>query len=826
MLQGATYFSENFDTLDTIGLTNAGWQIDHNATAFETGTDFVLARHPYDPADYANDVWPPGNSGGPGTSFFDPDTGLPLVTPPGVNGHASSKTSGGYLISDSDRAGGSDNIGSLSEFWAITPSFSTVGSSAVWWHADADIDANNNGECLVTLDVSVDGGTTWVQAWAQAEPQRPIKAYNFNLNVDPAFEGGDPIGGYPVLGSYSQTKTWSGIHGRWHVQLPAIANNKPNVKVRIRYIEPADAWWIALDNIVVDNNPPPTGSQVVLSENFASGIPATWKNLSAPQKWGTGPLTNLDGSLKMQRSATDDRKIHVDLLRYLAILRAEGTNLAPANVLNWSVTNFTDYPETINFQPNAPLDGYYLYMMAGGSYAMWQPDNTNSVSDLDTPTLDLSLKSEVFLDFDSEWLNRIYSGSDPALRQIFLVQVSVDGGATFTNIFDYQAALSNIGEGDYFMHHYIPVPQAAGKSNVVFRFHAEGLDNGNLLDPGDPATGTRHQGFWAIDNVRVTANSGLSVQLPTDVVVTPSNTWSYLKMEGEGYTSKTAAESVGFTKSFAGDQRFGAHGTQILANDTTASKQGALFTKTGFGLFADKATYHVQFARTGTYYMYMRFTMFDNAANGTYLNEDSYFMPPDFNKDPQNDWPISPPAGNSGGYTEGCCGGSGWLFFPSVGDATRVSMNDTNVFEGKFLWNDIISSQFLNPTTQGEPSVRFAYEVTPAQLGIPLSFTIGSREGGLAIDMFLFSTSPDLMTTYTSQQLDALIVFPPLKITSVSSAGGSVTISWAADPAVRLQKTTTVTVPGSWADISSTVGASSHTEPTTSTPTYYRLSKP
>jgi len=1085
VVHGATYFSENFDTqLDTASLTNAGWQIDHNATAFETGTDFVLATYPYDAANYANDVWPPGNSRPPGSSYVDPLTGLPYRTPAGVNGIGSSLTNGGYLISDSDAAGGSDNIGSLSEFWVITPSFSTLGAYEVWWHSDTEIEVNNNGECIVTLDVSVDGGTTWVQAWAQAEPQRPIKGYNFSVSSgDPAYEGSAPIGGYPVMGSYSQTKTWSGIHGRWHVKLPAVANNKPDVKVRIRYYEPADAWYIALDNIVVDNKAPQTGSQVVLSENFANGIPATWKNLSPQQKWGTGPLTNLDGSLKMQRSATDDRKVHVDLLRYLDILRAEGTNLAPAIELNWNVTNFVDYPEHVNFHPQAPLDGYFLYMMAGGSYAMWQPDGTNHTSDLDTPTLDFSLKSEVFLDFDSEWLNRIYNAADPTLSQTYLVQVSVDGGANFTTIFDYQAALSDAGEGDYFMHHYIPVPQAAGKSNVVFRFHAEGRDNGNLLDPGDPDSGTRHLGFWVIDNVRITANSALSVQEPTDLVTTPSNTWyflkmegesfatktaadnvgftrafagdsrtdalgtpiladnttaskkgalftqtifsqwadkatyyvqfartgtyylymrftmfenggnlahylnedsffvppdfdkdpqndwpipqptpngqsggytegccasagylffpsvgdptrvsfqsdtnlfegnnfvwndlissqflnpatmgepavhfkyevtpamlnrplsftigyreggttidmflfstssnlmttytstqldqlvvnpmsvqqptdtvttpsntwSYLKMEGESYASKTAGDAVGFTRAFAGDSRTDAYGTQILAPDTTASKGAALFTQTGFSLFADKATYYVQFARTGTYYMYMRFTMFDNAANGTYLNEDSFFLPPDFDKDPQFDWPITPPAGNSGGYTEGCCATAGWLFFPSVGDPTRVSLNDTNNFQGKFLWNDLISSQFLNPATQGDPSVRFKYEVTSTNVGVPLSFTIGSREGGLAIDMFLFSTSPDLMTTYTQAQLEQLFISAPLAITRISASGGNVTITWTGEATVRLQKTTTVANPASWADVPGTLGSNSHSEAVTATPTFYRLSRP
>lgn len=518
VVQGASYFSEDFDTKNTQGLVDAGWDINHNEFGLEAGTDFVLAQYPYDAANYENTVWPPGNSGPPGTSFSDPLTGLGLVTPPGVDGVATSKTSGGYLISDSDKAGGSDNIGSLSEFWATTPSFSTIGAAEVWWHADADIDANNNGECIVDLTVSVDGGTTWIQAWAQAEPQRPIKSYNFNINTDPTFEGGTPMGGYPVLGSYSQTKTWDGVHGRWHVKLPDAAKNQANVKVRIRYIEPADSWWIALDNVVVDDNPPPQGSRLILLETFENGIPATWKNDST-QKWGAGALTNMDGTLKMQYSAADDRKINVDLLRFLDMVREIPTEITPVEFLNWSATNFIDYPEQASYHPNSPNDGTLMMMMAGGNYALWQADSTYNISDLDTPAVDLSTATEVFMDFDSEWLNRIYSSSDRNLRQNYLAQVSVDGGVTFTNVFDYQAALSNIGEAPYYMHHYIPVPQAAGKSNVIFRFHAEGLDNGNLLDPEDPDSGTRHAGFWVIDNVRVTVNAPVTVPSITSITV-------------------------------------------------------------------------------------------------------------------------------------------------------------------------------------------------------------------------------------------------------------------------------------------------------------------
>src|SRR5690606_10900880 len=103
-------------------------------------------------------------------------------------------------------------------------------------------------------------------------------------------------------------------------------------------------------------------------------------------------------------------------------------------------------------------------------------------------------------------------------------------------------------------------------------------------------------------------------------------------------------------------------GSLILGPNTSASKKGALFTQTAFGEHIDKVTYKVQFATPGTYYLYMRFTMFENSDSTTYLNEDSFFLPPDFNKDPQTDWPLAETNnGRTGGYTEGCCSGAGFL---------------------------------------------------------------------------------------------------------------------------------------------------------------------
>ena len=50
-----------------------------------------------------------------------------------------------------------------------------------------------------------------------------------------------------------------------------------------------------------------------------------------------------------------------------------------------------------------------------------------------------------------------------------------------------------------------------------------------------------------------------------------------------------------------------------------------------------------------------------------YLNEDSFFVPPDFDKDPQTDWPLIDAGGQNGGYTEGCCDGAGFLSIPEKG---------------------------------------------------------------------------------------------------------------------------------------------------------------
>ncbi len=277
----------------------------------------------------------------------------------------------------------------------------------------------------------------------------------------------------------------------------------------------------------------------------------------------------------------------------------------------------------------------------------------------------------------------------------------------------------------------------------------------------------------------------VTVQDPHNVVGTGNNAWSYLILEGENYAAETdATPGFGFTRAFADGTvpALSFYENPVLATNTTASGKGALWMQPA-PKHGDKVNYQVQFAHPGTYYLYMRFTMFENGSNPAhYLNEDSFFVPPNWGKDPQTDWPLSDAGGQNGGYTEGCCDGAGYLFIPEKGGGgVRVSHSaDTNYWEGNFHWNDLYSSQFLNATTQGEPKVRRKYEVTPDQVGKPLTFTLSNRENGTAIDLFLFSTHPDLMNTYSHDELDQLFLTPPgqLSIQDPAKTVGSGADAW------------------------------------------------
>lgn len=329
------------------------------------------------------------------------------------------------------------------------------------------------------------------------------------------------------------------------------------------------------------------------------------------------------------------------------------------------------------------------------------------------------------------------------------------------------------------------------------------------------------------------AAAAVAVQDLSNVVGTGEGVWSYLVLEGESFESQTNENpEAGFTRADATGAIASFLGNPILGPDTSASGGGALFTQTTFGQHIDKVTYKVQFAKPGTYYMYMRFTMFENGGNlAHYLNEDSFFLPPTFGKDPQTDWPLS----DRGGYTEGCCDAAGFLYIAEKGGGgVRINHSaDTNYWEGKFHWNSIVSSQFLNAETQGEPRVHFKYEVTAEDVGKPLDFTLSYREGGVTIDLLLFSTNPNLIDEYSEAELDQLLILPPAPAEpnlSVRRSGADVTLSWPSNATGYVLQSTASLTSADWSALAATPvvvdGQNTVTQSAGIGARYYRLKKP
>ena len=76
-------------------------------------------------------------------------------------------------------------------------------------------------------------------------------------------------------------------------------------------------------------------------------------------------------------------------------------------------------------------------------------------------------------------------------------------------------------------------------------------------------------------------------------------------------------------------------GFDILPTDTDASGGAAIMTElSGSGT----ARWQVQFEHPGTYYLYMSWSAYNRDNNPDYLNEDSFYLPPDFDLNSRSDW--------------------------------------------------------------------------------------------------------------------------------------------------------------------------------------------
>ncbi|MHC4356523.1 MAG: alpha/beta hydrolase-fold protein, partial [Planctomycetota bacterium] len=349
------------------------------------------------------------------------------ITNPGGRGNPAtldgSASTGQFLISDSDQQSESNPVDSGASHDVSTPSFSTLGVTTVWLHVDVSAQLNNNGSAIFDVEVSTDGGGTWANVFSRVAPGRASAKGGTtrlpdNTNVD-------------------------GYFGRLDVDISAVAADQADVQVRFRHFEPTWDWWIAIDNVVVDNVAAPQGGDMtVFSEDFSNGL-------------GQMNAVSGEGNTGTETWHTTDKGV-----RYVpGTVGEKGVNrLGP---------HPNEHPEFAIIDSDAdpdPLEDEWLM----------------------TPSLDLSGMAEVFLHYESETVM-----SSGVVNQEVLV--SLDGGTTFeaTPIFAYTGGglFDNGEEPVYAVRIFDVSGTAAGQSQVVFAFRY---------------TGGGDNWWWAVDNVAVT----------------------------------------------------------------------------------------------------------------------------------------------------------------------------------------------------------------------------------------------------------------------------------------------------------------------------------
>lgn len=386
---GIVYFSDDFESYGTDGdLTSAGWIIADTPAAIEQST------------------WTITNPGG-------------RINPPTYDG---SPSGGNFLISDSDAQSSINPLDSGASHDLYTPSFSTLGNNTVWLHADVSAQLNNVGGAIFDVEVKTGGDSVWQNVFSRVSPGRGLV-------------GEDATSRLP------DNTNADGYYGRLDIDISPLAGNQDAVQVRFRHYEPTWDWWVAIDNVMVDDTAPPQGGSItVFSEDFSNGL----------------------GSMVTGGIETGDRTWNTN---------DPGERYNAGSVGDHSV-NRLEHP---NVDPDFAIIDTDAFGQAVDDYLM-------------TPVLDLSSMTDVFLHYESE--GQI---PDDEMRVLLMADNDGDGPDVEDQIvkvlFDYKAALSDINEEPFYASRILDIPEAAGEDNVFFAWHWAGVNDW----------------WWAVDSIEVTA---------------------------------------------------------------------------------------------------------------------------------------------------------------------------------------------------------------------------------------------------------------------------------------------------------------------------------
>lgn len=209
-------------------------------------------------------------------------------------------------------------------------------------------------------------------------------------------------------------------------------------------------------------------------------------------------------------------------------------------------------------------------------------------------------------------------------------------------------------------------------------------------------------------------------------------------------------------------------GLDVLRADANASGGAALFHQLGTG-GANTATWQLQFAVPATYYLYAHWSVYNRDTNTNYGNEDSFYVPPAFNKDSRNDWIDfegvdefgDPKFGDSNrdGFIDGF---ATLVNVMSAGEVETHNTTDEDFWDGNFHWVSIPKANDM--TADGQFASFFGhgiqYEVTEEEVGQVLDFQISTREQYGVIDSFVFSTNPLLLEDFSQEDADGFFLAP------------------------------------------------------------------
>ncbi|MEI6778404.1 MAG: VWA domain-containing protein [Chloroflexales bacterium] len=387
-------------------------------------------------------------AGGPRWTFNDP-------------GKRTNKTggTGGFAIADSDQAG---LVAMDSELRSPVVSFAGVSTARLIFQTRF----LSYEQSTADVDVSTDGGTTWVNVW--------------------------------------RTKT--SVNGKVQIDLSSKVANKSTVQVRFRYYNARWAWFWQIDSISVESPTPPIAPSNLAATASGNQINLTWKDNSGDETgfrverspngttWTTlttvGPGTIQYSDAQLTCATSYSYRVSAvngaGATPTAAPAQATTANCAAVSTLNetfdaqtvptnWSVLPATGPSWTFN-DPGTRTN----ITSGSGGFAIADSDNAGPVAldtELRTPSLNFAAAPGVQLS-----LKTVFRAYDTSIGDI---DVSSDEGVTWTNVWRTKADITTTLNLDI-------SAQAAGKPAVIIRFRYYNANNA---------------WYWEIDNVTTSVPS-------------------------------------------------------------------------------------------------------------------------------------------------------------------------------------------------------------------------------------------------------------------------------------------------------------------------------